>query len=95
MYKRQDQNGNVLLTQYFSLADDANVVDSWQQVDLSGLGFVYGLSFDLTSSDISPWGMNTPAYFAMDNLEIQPIPAPPALILFGSAILFMASFKRK
>ena len=90
-----DQNGNVLLTQYFSLADDANVVDSWQQVDLSGLGFVYGLSFDLTSSDISPWGMNTPAYFAMDNLEIQPIPAPPALILFGSAILFMASFKRK
>ena len=29
----------------------------------------YGLDFGLISSDNGEWGMNTPAYFAMDNLK--------------------------
>ena len=43
------------------------IVDSWTWVDLTSLGQVYGLDFELSSSDNGTWGMNTPAYFAMDN----------------------------
>lgn len=45
------------------------IVDAWEYVDLSSLGTVYGLDFKLSSSDVGMWGMNTPAYFAMDNLS--------------------------
>jgi len=43
------------------------IIDEWTWVDLSSLGSVYGLDFELSSSDVGQWGMNTPAYFAMDN----------------------------
>ena len=46
------------------------IVDSWQWVDLSSLGKVDSLLFALSSSDVGDWGMNTPAYFCMDNLEV-------------------------
>lgn len=54
----------------FMLADTGNVlVDTWQWIDLTTLGNVDSLTFDLSSSDTSGgFGMNNPAYFAMDNL---------------------------
>lgn len=88
------QDGSILNTQYFSLANGTNIINDWEQVNLSNLGLVYGLSFDLLSSDIGPWGMNTPAYFAMDNLDIRPIPVPAAFVLFGSTLAIIASLKR-
>ncbi len=45
------------------------LVNSWEYLDLSSLGSVYGLDFQLSSTDNSTWGMNTPSYFAMDNLS--------------------------
>ena len=48
------------------------IVDSWERVDLSPLGVVTKLSFSLESSDTGDWGINTPAYFAFDNLVSQP-----------------------
>ncbi|WP_051313013.1 DUF4465 domain-containing protein [Sporocytophaga myxococcoides] len=45
------------------------IVNTWQWVDLTPLGNVDSLSFELTSSDVGEWGMNTPAYFAMDNFN--------------------------
>ena len=36
------------------------------------LGEVYGLSFGFESTDNGEWGMNTPAYFALDNLAYTP-----------------------
>jgi len=68
----------------FLLADGADVLDDWAWVDLSGLGEVSGLRFALDSSDAGPFGVNTPAYFAIDNISIVPIPA--AVWLFGSAL---------
>jgi hypothetical protein len=55
---------------YLSDFTDGNslIVDTWENVDLSSLGSVYGLSFGLTSSDVGMFGMNTPAYFAIDEL---------------------------
>ncbi|MDR1225738.1 MAG: DUF4465 domain-containing protein [Prevotellaceae bacterium] len=28
------------------------------------------MTFEASSTDNSPWGMNTPAYFCMDNLTV-------------------------
>jgi len=47
------------------------IADDWQWVDLSALGEVTRLEFTLSSSDNGTWGMNTPAYFVMDNLNYQ------------------------
>ncbi|HMO36139.1 MAG TPA: DUF4465 domain-containing protein, partial [Gemmatales bacterium] len=56
-------------------------------VDLSGLGAgTSALTFELTSSDVGPFGMNTPAYFAMDNLVVA-VPEPGTMALVGSAAL--------
>lgn len=46
------------------------IVDTWETVDLTGLSFeVEKVSFAFESSDNdSVWGMNTPAYFAIDDV---------------------------
>lgn len=50
------------------------IISDWQWVDLTALLDVERLEFSLSSSDNGLWGMNTPAYFVMDNLNKQ-IPA--------------------
>ena len=44
----------------------------WTWVDLTPLGNVERLEFELSSTDMGPFGMNTPAYFAMDDLTFVP-----------------------
>lgn len=51
------------------------IVDSWEEVDLTALGTVHKISFSFESSDEGEWGMNTPAYFAFDNLTTEAAPA--------------------
>jgi len=46
-------------------------VEDWTWVDLTSLGTqVVSLEFELTSSDVGEFGMNTPSYFLFDNLSI-------------------------
>lgn len=80
-----DENGDTTANVEYYLADyrfpnnnDDYIVDTWEWVDLTSLGAVYGLTFGLTSSDVGQWGMNTPAYFALDNIEIQGFTGLPA-----------------
>lgn len=79
-----DASGGALGSLDFLLADGANVIDQWTWFDTSALGEVYGLSFALSSSDNGAFGMNTPAYFAVDNISVVPVPA--AVWLFISAL---------
>jgi hypothetical protein len=52
------------------------LVNSWTTVDVSTLIGARSLTFGLTSSDNHPtFGMNTPAYFAIDNVTFVPEPA--------------------
>lgn len=44
------------------------ILDQWENIDLSSLGTVHKLLFELHSTDNGEFGMNTPAYFAFDNL---------------------------
>lgn len=45
------------------------ILNTWEWVDLTVLGNIDSLSFALSSSDTSTWGMNTPSYFALDNFN--------------------------
>lgn len=51
------------------------ILDEWTTVNLIGLNAAVlnprYVHFELTSSDTSAWGMNTPAYFAMDNFVFE------------------------
>lgn len=44
------------------------IVNTWETVNLSPLGEIQFLEFELQSSDVGGFGMNTPAYFALDNI---------------------------
>lgn len=46
-----------------------DIVQAWAWLDMSSLGNVDSLTFDLSSNDtVGGFGMNNPAYFAIDNL---------------------------
>ena len=71
----QDSTGTETGRVDFYLADFRNgastIIDDWTWINLQGLGDgVKSLAFELSSTDEGMFGMNTPAYFAMDNLTI-------------------------
>ena len=73
-----DQFGEITDSVSFYLADfrssdpnDHYILDAWEEVDLSSLGEIAKLSFELTSSDVGSFGMNTPNYFALDDIEYE------------------------
>ncbi len=73
--------------------DDKNdyLLTDWAWVDLTGLGSnITSLAFTLASSDTGSFGMNTPAYFAIDELayEVVPEPASLGLMLLSGTALF-------
>ncbi|HMQ46616.1 MAG TPA: DUF4465 domain-containing protein [Saprospiraceae bacterium] len=51
------------------------IVDEWTYIDLSPLGNMDSLSFSLSSSDVGIFGMNTPAYFCLDQLITLDMPS--------------------
>ncbi len=82
----------------YSVGDDKNsyLLTDWAWVDLSGLGSnVTSLSFSLSSSDSGMFGMNTPAYFALDELSYAAIPEPGTLTLLAAGLGGMTLFRRR
>lgn len=65
----KDADGNVTGTVDCNLATGTDILNNWEWVDLRSLGTVKSLEFSLSSSDTGEFGMNTPAYFAMDFLN--------------------------
>lgn len=57
---------------YLADPDKREIVNYWKKVDLSPLGRVAGIYLTFRSSDNSDYGMNTPAYVALDKLSIIP-----------------------
>lgn len=67
-------------TVQFYLADfrDTNnandyIIKDWTFVDLSSFGFVDSLTYTLASSDTSSFGINTPTYFCLDDINLFPV----------------------
>lgn len=55
----------------FASPSNDYIIDNWQKVDLSLFDDISELRFYLSSSDTSDFGMNTPAYFCLDNLVFR------------------------
>jgi hypothetical protein len=68
------------------------IVNGWTWMDLSDLGTAGAtrLEFGVTSSDVGEWGMNTPAFFALDDLvlsdNVASVPEPATVLLAGMAL---------
>ena len=55
----------------YRFADNSQdyIVDGWIKVDLSTFGILpYSITFRIESSDVGSFGINTPTYFAIDDL---------------------------
>lgn len=84
---------DVYLADFLSSTPGADyILDEWTWVDTSSLGAVKELGFSLSSSDNGEWGMNTPAYFAYDDIQVAPEPGTG--ILVGLGLMLMAIRKR-
>jgi len=83
----------------FFLADfrdgKSEIVSNWTWMDLTGLGDVTSLSFDMNSSDVGQFGMNTPAYFAIDNLTLAGVPEPTSSLLLWSGVICLFHRRQK
>lgn len=70
------------------------IVDRWTWVDLGSLGaMTQTLEFSLSGSDVGPWGLNTPAYFAIDGLAA--VPEPGTLLALGAGAAVLLRRRRK
>ena len=89
-----DATGASVGTVDFYLADyrgnsaEDYIVSDWTWVDLTSLGRrVRSLSFVISSSDVGDWGMNTPAYFALDDIKVIPTVAQVCANLDGLRLM--------
>ena len=57
----------------FSMIDNSKhyIQKSWEKIETSKLKAIEEVRFRLESTDNGDWGMNTPAYFAIDNIVIE------------------------
>jgi hypothetical protein len=75
-------------------------VDVWTLVNLNGLAGSRSLTFDYASSDVGQFGINTPEYYAMDDLTLStasavPEPSSALLTLAGLGITGLAAAHRR
>ncbi len=54
-----------------ALAKDGGFLDKWYTTDMTALGAVDSLSFTMNGSDNQGGWLNTPAYFAIDNVVVK------------------------
>lgn len=86
-----DSNKHLLDVVEFALSDFRSgdpalrfILNRWESLDLSSLSEARSLHFNLASSRTGPFGMNTPGYFAIDNIRFQVVPEPNSLALLGT-----------
>jgi len=95
-YRGLNKSGATTGAVVFDLADftsfdpdtDSNnrndfVISDWTQVDFTSLGSAKSVGISFLSTDVGPWGINTPAYVAMDNLLLTAVPEPGSLLVLG------------
>ena len=71
---------NVNLADYsYSINTNDYILNSWKWVNLKKLGRISKLEFSLRSTDNGIWGMNTPGYFCIDNLNQEIVTSAPEL----------------
>ncbi len=68
-------------------------LQTWATIDLTPLIGARSLGFSFASSDVGDFGINTPLYFAVDNLRVVPEPASFILIAIGLGGILVRGFR--
>ena len=83
----------------YTVADPADdyLVDDWEFFDLSALAGARRVYFDLDSTDVGQFGMNTPGYFAVDGIRFDAaaVPEPATAGLLALAAFGMCVVRRR
>lgn len=68
-----DASDNAIGTTTFTLCSGTELVTTWEKFDLSSLGKVAKVIFNFEASEdlIGDYGMNSPAYFAYDDVAVR------------------------
>ena len=84
----------------FALADlrggsPPGILSTWAWFDLTPLGIVDRIEFSFAGSDTGVFGLNTPAYFAMDDLTVSAVPEPAASTAAAVIAVLVAARPRR
>lgn len=63
---------SIYLADYNADADTGNVITTWKEWNLSQLGNVTKIRFNVVGNDSGQYGLNTPAYFCLDDIHYTP-----------------------
>ena len=66
-----DSEGNTTATATFTLATYGSTVKEWTTWDLSSLGEVVKVAFNIMGGHSDDYGMTTPKYFALDDIKVK------------------------
>lgn len=71
------------------------ILDHWAEVDLGAIGPARSLAVSFNSSDIGDFGLNTPAYVAVDEINFQAVPEPSAFVLMVGVVCCCVRVRRR
>jgi len=81
----------------FRFDNSANdyIIQDWTSIDLAPLGSARSIGLGFTSSDTGLYGMNTPAYVALDDLTFVAVPEPSTLAIAAGGLVWLAGAYRR
>jgi hypothetical protein len=70
----------------YSINTNDYILNTWKWVNLKKLGRISKLEFSLSSTDNGNWGMNTPGYFCIDNLNQEIVTSTSELLQIQATV---------
>lgn len=98
-FKGADGGGGLVGEVDFLLANGTDILNTWKTLDLSSLAGAESLRFGISSSDNGDFGINTPAFVAIDNFRTRTnstsTPEPGTLVLLTGFLGTMVMYRWK
>lgn len=66
-----DAEGNATTTEFYLVNGPEHIITEWTKWDLSSLGAVVSVEFNVTGSSDNGYGFSQPAYFAYDDVAVR------------------------
>lgn len=85
----------------YRFADNSKdyIVDDWRYMDLSSLAGARTIFFNVSSTDVGDFSMNTPGYFAVDDIQYTiadaAVPEPSSLVMAGIGAIVLGALARR
>lgn len=92
------RDGSVIVTDTFDLAywdgDSFEISSDWETWNL-GFTNIDEVGFAFTGTDLGDFGLNTPGYMAVDNINFTTVPEPSAFALLLGAVALCCVARRR